>query len=273
MNSDPYSGRRWTWLFYFLLGLYLILIIWTFRDYGVTWDEQWHSTYGEYILQWYQSHFRDWSAVNYWLLKYYGGFFDVVAQIATRGSRFGEYETRHLVSALFGLIGVAGAFKLGRYLGGPLAGFLAALFLVLTPRFYGHSFFNPKDLPFASLYLVSLYYIIQSVRYLPRIPRGLIVRLGIAIGLTLGIRIGGVLLLSYLAWALCIWFLVGRHRGPETFPKHTNFRSALMTFAKGYFLVGAISYGLMLVWWPPAQVQPLLHPLKTLWKEIGRAHV
>jgi len=47
-------------------------------------------------------------------------------------SPFGTYETRHLFNALVGITGLVGTWKLGRSLGGPRAGFLAALFLSTT---------------------------------------------------------------------------------------------------------------------------------------------
>ncbi len=36
-------------------------------------------------------------------------------------------------------------------------GLLGALFLILSPRIFGNSFFNPKDIPFLSAYIISIY--------------------------------------------------------------------------------------------------------------------
>src|SRR6476660_9771483 len=94
---------------------------------------------------------------------------------------------------------------MGKYLGGPVAGFLSALFLLLTPRFYGDAFNNPKDIPFACLFLFSMYYLMMAVRYFPCIPGVLILKLGVAVGLTLGIRVGGSLLIGYLGLAFVFW--------------------------------------------------------------------
>ena len=31
----------------------LALVLLTFRDYGITWDETWHIVYGDHILEWF----------------------------------------------------------------------------------------------------------------------------------------------------------------------------------------------------------------------------
>src|SRR5262245_45250126 len=138
-------SQSWKALTCLLFLLYLIVILCTFLDYGITWDEYLQSTYGDYIIRWYTSFFADRSALTYKNLEYYGGFFDVIGQLAGRISPVGTYETRHLVNALFGLLGVIVVYSIGNYLGGAFAGFLSALFLLLTPRFYGDAFNNPKD--------------------------------------------------------------------------------------------------------------------------------
>jgi glycosyltransferase involved in cell wall biosynthesis len=257
-------GERWTSLSYYLFLLCLFLMIFTFRDYGITYDELWQATYGDHVIRWYTSFFSDQGALTYWNMSNYGGFFDAIAQVATKFSPIGIFETRHLVNALFGLIGVMAAYKLGKYFGGPMAGFLSALFLLLTPRFYGHAFNNSKDIPFLAFYLVSLYYIIRSVRFLPQIPKGLVVKLGFAIGLTLGIRVGGILLLAYLALAFILWMATQNHTSRDPTSKPLDLTSAFRTFSLRYLGVCVIAYLTMLLWWPAAQMRPIVQPAKAL---------
>ena len=264
MRRLPGSQHTFLRLFYVLLLLDLILIIYTFRDYGVTWDEQWHATYGTYIIWWYTSLFRNRKALEYMTMDFYGGFFEVIAQSAARFSPFGPFETRHLISALFGFIGAAYAFRLGKLMAGPSAGLLSAVFLVLTPRFYGHSFFNNKDIPFAVMYLVSVYYIIKSIEFLPRISGRMMLTLGIVIGLCIGIRFNGIILFSYLVLGFVLWLLVRRIPEPGSLGTMAKVKSAVATFVPRYLLVVSISYGTALVWWPAAQVHPISQPIKVL---------
>ena len=188
----------WQPLFYGLVAFYGIVVLMTFSQYGITTDEPLHVTYGEHIAQWYGSLFRDhtiFTASNLWL---YGGFFDVVIYVLKQVVPMDVYELRHLVCGLVGVLGVLGAYKIGSLLGGARAGFLAALFLILTPRYYGHVFNNTKDIPFAVGYLWSLYYLIRSVGVLPHLSRDLVWKLGVVLGLTFGIRSSAALLVCYL---------------------------------------------------------------------------
>jgi hypothetical protein len=125
----------------------LIIIGATFLDYGLTWDAEVQASYGTLVLRWYGSWFRDGAALRYSNLYLYGGLFDTLAQLAARVSPLGVYETRHLLNALVGVFGVVGAYKLRSHLAGPRGGFFSAVFLTLTPVFYGHLFNNPKDVP------------------------------------------------------------------------------------------------------------------------------
>jgi hypothetical protein len=241
-----------------LAGAVGLLILATFRDYGITFDESVQAAYGEHIIAWYKSLFRDRDVLTFSNLEYYGGFFDVIAQTARRFSPFGQYETRHLVNALFGMAGLWATWRIGMLLGGRRAGFLAALFLVTTPVWYGHSFNNPKDIPFATLYLITLYYILLAVARFPRLNASLVMKLGIALGLTLAIRFGGILLFGYLGFAFVGWLLWRRLSGDRALA------GAIAPFALRAAAVLAIAWTVMLLWWPAAQVAPFRQPLRTL---------
>ena len=102
--------------------LALLVIVWlTFRDYGITNDEKVQDLYGRMLLSFYRSGFQDLSAFSYQDLYYYGGLFDLVAAALYPVSPLGEYETRHLLCALIGVLGIAGTWRLGRLSGGPRA--------------------------------------------------------------------------------------------------------------------------------------------------------
>src|SRR5215470_20101863 len=196
--SDEFFWKR---LFFGLIVLVLIIVLLTFRDYGVTWDEDAHNWYGNFVLQYYLSFFSDHDALHWRDLYNYGAIFDTLAAALNRVSPIGIYETRHLLNALVGILGLIGCGKLGDSMGGPRVGFLAALFLLLTPNYYGQMFNNPKDIPFAVGVVWATYYM---VRLLPVLPLRLLAKLGVTIGMTTGVRIGGLLLLCYLALLLAL---------------------------------------------------------------------
>ena len=53
------------------------------------------------------------------------------------------------MGAAVGVLGLIVTWRIGRRIGGPLAGLLALVLLAACPLYYGHMFMNPKDSPFA----------------------------------------------------------------------------------------------------------------------------
>jgi hypothetical protein len=97
----------------------VVLVLSTFRDYGVTWDEDVHNWYGNFVLDYYLSLFGDKTALHWRDLYNYGAVFDMTAAVLNRISPIGVYETRHLLNGLVGILGLIGCWKLGRGGGGP----------------------------------------------------------------------------------------------------------------------------------------------------------
>lgn len=248
-------------LFWGLLGLLGLFVLWRFADYGVTWDEDLHAYYGELIVRYYATLGADKTALGWWNLYIYGGAFDLPATLLTQVSPFGYYETRHAFNAAVGLLGIVGAWKLARALGGPRAGLVAAVSLALMPNYFGHMFNNPKDLPFAVGMVWGLHYLVLTIRSFPAVPLSLALRFGVVVGLTAGVRIGGVLLLAYLGLVLgalalsCAWERRSVRRAPG---------DLVRGFVRVVLPALAIGYPVMLLFWPFAQQAPLSNPLAAL---------
>jgi hypothetical protein len=179
----------------------------TFLDYGLTWDEQTQKIYGDLILKWYYSLLQNPSVLIYKDLYLYGGLFEIIVQAAVVVSPLGTYETRHLINAVVSFIALVATYKLGASIIGLDAGFFAVLFLTLTPVFYGHLFNNSKDIPFAALFTIAVYYIFLSYNFLPHLSKGFIIKLSIVIGLTLGVRVAGIIPFVYLIILWGVWII------------------------------------------------------------------
>src|SRR5579885_706846 len=251
----------WDRLSLAVLGIAAILILATFTQYGVTWDEDIHNWYGNFALDYYLSGFRDQRALNFQDLTNYGAAFDMVAAALNRFSPLGVFETRHLLNGFVGLAGLAGCWRLGRFLGGARAGFLALVFLLLTPNWYGQMFNNPKDIPFAAGGIWALYYIARLLPDLPRPPLATVLKLGVAIGLALGVRIGGLLFLCYLGLILGLsglWqALAARRIAPLA-------DAAWASLVRVALPAVAVAYPIMLLFWPWAQHGSIDRPLIAL---------
>lgn len=252
----------------FILGSVLFLIIcYTFKDYGLTYDKPFHIAYGNKILIWYGSLFKNSSALTYGNLFLYGGFFDTIAALISIPVFLlisdSLVEIHHFINAIFGLLGIFWAYKLGKLLSGRLGGIISGIFLVLTPVYYGHMFNNPKDLPFAALFIMAVYYLILCYQSLPEIPGNIVIKTGIAIGLAMGIRVGGIILFIYAGFMLLLWVI------SRILLKEQPVFNGLMKIILKFSCIGLIAWLVMLVWWPWAQTSPVKNPFRAL-TEFGK---
>lgn len=102
------------------------------------------------------------------------------------------YLTRHLVTHLFFLVGGLFCYLLVRRMGGSrVVGLFAMLLFLLHPRLYAHSFFNTKDLPFLSMFMIALFLIHRAFR---KGDPAAFISCGMAIGILTNIRILGIML-------------------------------------------------------------------------------
>jgi len=258
----PGQQRSARGITYLVFACIICIGLATVADYAITWDEAVRAMNGNNIIAWYVTCFSDTTALA--RSTHYGGFFDVISQIAASAAVARTHENfflaRHIVNFVFGIIALIGAYRIASQLGGPRAGLAAVILLVLTPRFYGHMFNNPKDIPFAAMFALSLSYILRFYRRLPAPPWSLALKTGLAIGCTLGIRIGGGLLYGYLAVAVLCWAAVYLISGRRP-------RYPLISFlqgAGGGLLVIAVSWLTMMIAWPFTQTAPLTHPFAAL---------
>ncbi|MBR0782429.1 glycosyltransferase family 39 protein [Bradyrhizobium iriomotense] len=169
----------------------------TFRDYGLGWDDYTHAEYADLLLRMFGSGFKDTAALSFANLYMYGGGFDMVAALLHKVLPLELFETRRLVGAIVGVIGLAVTWRLGRRVGGPLAGLAALLLLALCPIFYGHMFMNPKDAPFAVAMIILMLGLVRLAEEYPQPSPRTILIVGLGAGLSLGCRVLGGLALVY----------------------------------------------------------------------------
>ncbi len=108
-------------------------------------------------------------------------------------------------------------------------------------------------------YIWSLYFLVRILRDFPRVKWSSLAWFGLAAGITLGIRIGGVFLFGYFGLALLWNFWVERRSGNPA-----GWKSFLRLVALPVGFSGLIAYFVMLAGWPYAQQNPLRYPLQAL---------
>ncbi len=105
-----------------VLAVVALIASLTFRDYGLGWDDYTHAEYADLLLRMYGSGFKDTGALSFANLYMYGGGFDMAAALLHKVIPLELFETRRLLGAVVGVIGLAVTWRLGRRVGGPLAG-------------------------------------------------------------------------------------------------------------------------------------------------------
>lgn len=244
----------------------------TFRHYGLGWDDFTHAEYGDLLLALYGSGFRDTRAFSFVNLYMYGGGFDLAAALAAKVSPFSLFETRRLIGAIVGLIGLAIVWRLGRRIGGPAAGLFALALIATCPLYYGHMFMNPKDAPFAVWIALFLLGAVRAFEEYPRPRPTTVALIGLGFGLTIGSRIVGASVGSFAVLPLAL--VIGAEMRSLGL-KAAAGRAARFMFALVPALV--LAYLVMGLVWPWGVAEPL-NPLRAIeyfshffeqpWKEM-----
>ena len=213
----------------YLFFLMLFIAVFTFTEYGVAWDETLQriigflalgyllnpGAYGELYLN-----YRDvdypvffelilagvelFYAATVSIFEYSGSSFDelkahLVATIWNADepeNNSGYFRQailiRHFTTHIFFLISALFAYRLVYFLyKNKTLAVIAFFLIVLHPRLYAHSFFNSKDIPFLSMFIISLYYTAVALKY--KTSKNFII-LGLCAGVLANIRIMGVML-------------------------------------------------------------------------------
>ena len=246
-----------------MLLLAAVALLWgaTVTDYGITWDEDVHAYYGSMVVDYYTSGFTDLRALSWWNLYYYGAAFDAFAAVLAEVSPLGLYETRHALNITVGLLGLIGTWKLARTVAGPKVAFWALLFIAFAPTYYGHSFNNPKDVPFAAGMVWATYYVVRIVQGMPRPALRDVLLFGVATGLATGVRVGGFIVFGYLALGVGLVVLL-RALAERSF--RTLFVETGVSLGRIALPAILVLYPVMLLGWPWAQQNPLINPYLAL---------
>jgi len=239
-----------------VLAIVAVIAALTFRDYGLGWDDYTHSQYGDLLLKLYGSGFADQRALSFVNLYKYGGGFDMLAALAVKVLPFDLFETRRLVGAAVGLVGLAVTWRIARRLGGPTAGLIALVLLATCPLFYGHMFINAKDAPFATAMAVLLFGMVCAIDEYPQPSARTVVLAGIGLGLAFGSRILAGIAAPYGVVAVLLIFVI-EARASDVRRAAARFGEfvwrLLPALALGYLIMGLL--------WPWSILAPL-NPLR-----------
>ena len=244
------------------LVVMLVVMLWVSKDFGITGDEITQNTYGQKVFDYYKTFGKDESCLQPFgrmtNVFYYGGFYDMMCVAINKISPLEQFNTRHLIDALMGFFIIFFAVKLCRYLKGWDASFLVAWFLFLSPRFFGESMNNPKDVPFALGMLMGVYYTIRFLNEFPKPSKKYMIYLSLSICFAISIRVGGILLIPFLGVAVVLKYFFEWRKNYGLTSKE------IKQLAIQAAIICVAGYLLGLVFWPYGLQNPISNPLKAL---------
>ncbi|WP_441240400.1 glycosyltransferase family 39 protein [Tardiphaga sp. 768_D3_N2_1] len=240
-----------------VLGALLFLAFYTFKSYAISNDEAVQHRYGELILDYYRSGFKDVSVFHFENLFLYGGLFDIVAVWLAKFLPLDAYDLRHILCALIGIVGIGTTAATARLIADPRAGFLAGASLALCGAWYGGMFNHTKDIPLATAMAGATYFLILMTRDLPRPKLRHVLAFGMVTGAALGMRVLALLLVIYAGFAILLYL-------PRPIAGHIRARCGfIMRSSLSLLPALVIAYVAMIAAWPWAALAPL-NPIRGL---------
>lgn len=253
------------WRNIYTVSLLAVFILMGFMSFwfGLSGDEVDMNEYGKIILNYFTSFGSDKTVFNIpqyidrdGVLMYYGGFFDLVCAIVNKVSPFEEYTTRHLLNAWAGFLAIFFSARIVAILADKRWATLCIWLMFLSPFFLGHSMNNPKDIPLAAGYIAAIFFMIRFFERFPNVKKTDYLWLILSIGITINIRVAGILLIPYLFVYVGILYMINISSSKDSFKLNDYVKPVLIIAVLGYF-AGSL-------FWPYGLKNPLSNPLTAL---------
>jgi hypothetical protein len=185
--------KKYLGIIFFLASV--VVGLGTYKTYGIGWDEEEQRVVG---MTSYNYLVHGDTALNSYNSRTYGVAFELPLIVLEKVLRLHDsrdiYLMRHLVTHLFFLTSAFFFFLLIDHLyQNKLLAAIGFLLLILQPSIYGHSFFNSKDIPFLSMYVICFY--LCAIAF-SKNKRGYYILLGAACGILINLRIMGALMIA-----------------------------------------------------------------------------
>ncbi|MBI3366085.1 hypothetical protein HY041_00455 [Candidatus Roizmanbacteria bacterium] len=233
------------------LFLYFVFALYTYKDYGLTNDEFFVYARGKYFYtkvkgndQFLQKGFAIKDRDNEDLL-FNNSTYPALLYVFNDNE---SYEGYHLLNFFFaGLIFYAVYEVLLYVYKKPFLAIVGPIFLFFTPRFLGDIPANPKDIPFAVMYFLTIAAIFFFLKWNEKVR---ILMIGLLLGITASLRILGFTLLIVYATYLLYQYLIEKKSKSIFYFLHLILESFLI------FLIGFLVF---LVSMPYVAADPFNH--------------
>ncbi len=224
-----------------IFALCILLSLYSYKDHGIGWDESIQREIGtvsyNYIV-------KDDHTLDTYSNREYGTGFEI--PLVALEKVFGLQDTRdiylmrHLVSHLFFLLACFSGYILCyRLFRNNVIACMGFLLFVFHPRIFAHSYINSKDIPFLSMFLVSL--TLCQIAF-DKNKTYWYLLLGIACGYTTSIRLPGIILVCIISFFLFVDII-------HAYYKKQNIRQPLLCFIIFIAATGLVLYGAFPTLW------------------------
>ena len=212
---------------FFMVGLF------TYQDYGVSWDEPIQRGIGNANINYITGHDRSLLEMKD---RYYGPIFEIlligVEKTVQPASLREVFFLRHFVifTAFFG--GTFFFYFLARNIyKKPITALISTVALVLSPIIFGNSFYNSKDIPLLVFFIIcfTLFFLYIDTKRI-----SLLILLAFFSAVTVTIRIAGLLIPFLTVMSVCIEVMTSpenfKRKIAQTIPKLSLFLILLIIF-------------------------------------------
>jgi len=243
---------------FFLLAVNIIVGLFIFRDYGLSWDEPLFYDYGNALGYAYSP--REWFSGHFDVDDSYGASGD---DHKTRGPAYlllarepvylleklglDPASAWHLVNFLFFQLGVYFLYRLSTRWMKPYAALAASALFSWQPLLWGHAFINPKDPPFLTFFLASVclgFEMVDRITENKKPKLSVVIFPAVILGVTTSIRVlgplAGLLVLIYLV------FVISQNRNLRASVSYPPRMGPWLAF----FAYGAVAILTMFITWP-----------------------
>ncbi len=262
--------RTWKIIFFICSALLLIVMPLLSSQYGQSGDEWLQAEYGTHIWEYFfegndQALGYKNRSLQYQNVELYGGLFDFAMEVVHRWLPGVPLLTvRHFFNAVTGALMMIFTGLFAYRISGKrwLPGVIALLFIAFSPRIFGESMNNPKDIPFGAGFIITLYFFLAILQEFPRNMFRYSIGICLGFGLAFGVRpAGGLLLAVYLVVLTVLYLWFNKDFRTLVFAdKNKLFKKTLLhvvlALAGGY-IIGILA-------WPWGLQAPLTNPLKSL---------
>ncbi len=190
---------------YFILAVYFFISLFIWDDYGVSWDEDIQMHHGRVsaleicnTFDWECKTLReekDLKPLQEYRQKYYGTFFQLLAIGVDHWNGADTFSkrirNRHFLGFLIFFLGACCFHGLLRLRFGDWLALIGTLIFLTHPRIFAHSYYNPKDTLFLSMYWVCFYCFFL---YLKKMRWWYLLGLGISTAIAINMRVPGIII-------------------------------------------------------------------------------